>query len=82
MACEKRSGEWFVLGMYSLSMLAGFIFDKVAGNLMLLNSFTGCFSTSFRIYFQSFRGFLIHGASRLAGFCVVRVFVGVTFKQA
>ena len=46
-----------------------------------MNSFTGCFSTNFRIYFQSFRGFLVRGVSRLSGFCVVWVFAGGIFKQ-
>ena len=42
-----------------------------------MSSFAGCFLTIFCIYFQSFYGFLIRGASMLAGFCVVCVFSGV-----
>ena len=43
-----------------------------------MNSFRGCFSTRFCIYFL---GLLIRGASPLAGFCVVRVFTEVILKQ-
>ena len=35
----------------------------------------------FNQYLFLFRGFLIRGASRLAGFCVVRVFAGGIFNQ-
>ena len=64
-----------------LFMLIGFIPNTLQEILCSMNSFICCFSTSFCIHFQSFRGFLICGASLLAGLCVVRDFAGGVFKQ-
>ena len=79
--CDKWSREWFVWECTRLFMLIGFIPNTLQEILCSMNSFICCFSTSFCIHFQSFRGFLICGASLLAGLCVVRDFAGGIFKK-
>ena len=61
-ACEKLSGEWFVLEMLSLFKLIGFIFNSCKQSYVKWNHSQVVFQLDFVFIFRVFVGFWFTGS--------------------